>query len=68
MPSAMASGGRRGDVGRRRAEGEHRAHGGGAGDEAEIARQVEQGGDHAALRSGATFAMTAVLLAAWKSW
>jgi len=37
------------DVGRRRGEREHRAHDGGAGDEPEIARQVEQAGDDAPL-------------------
>ena len=42
-------GARRRDVARRRGEREHRAHHRGAGDEPEVARQVEQAGDDAAL-------------------
>jgi hypothetical protein len=40
---------RRREVGRRRGEGEHGTQGGGAGDEPEVARQVEQAGNDAPL-------------------
>ena len=40
---------RRGDVGRRRCEDEHRAQSGCAGDESQISREVEHAGDDAPL-------------------
>ena len=49
IPVATAVGIGRRDLDGSRREGEHGAHDGGAGDAAEVARQVEQAGDDAAL-------------------